>query len=253
MGGQLTTIAACAYISCSCRKAADFHSVAPVPGVDALWGRTAMPKKAAAKGKRSTSKLKENKHVTKSHAKARAAQPKRPAAPRPEDDPRFAQAVQNYEAGLKAMQERKFERAKGLFQKVTASGLAQLADRAAVHLSACNQQLAGDSSVTFKSPEEHFDFAVSLINAGEFEEARAHLEKILKQNSKADYAVYGMASLSCITGKFEDALRYLSEAIRLNPGNRFQARNDSDFQNLADDPRFTELLYPENDFNGPPR
>jgi hypothetical protein len=26
---------------------------------------------------------------------------------------------------------------------------------------------------------------------------------------------------------------------------RFQARNDSDFQNLFEDPRFTELLYPE--------
>jgi hypothetical protein len=26
---------------------------------------------------------------------------------------------------------------------------------------------------------------------------------------------------------------------------RFQARNDSDFRNMADDPRFTELLYPE--------
>jgi hypothetical protein len=26
---------------------------------------------------------------------------------------------------------------------------------------------------------------------------------------------------------------------------RFQARNDSDFQNLVEDPRFTELLYPD--------
>jgi hypothetical protein len=26
---------------------------------------------------------------------------------------------------------------------------------------------------------------------------------------------------------------------------RYQARNDSDFHNLAEDPRFTELLYPD--------
>jgi len=32
------------------------------------------------------------------------------------DDPRYAQAVQNYEAGLRAMQEHKFDRAKGLLQ-----------------------------------------------------------------------------------------------------------------------------------------
>jgi hypothetical protein len=40
-------------------------------------------------------------------------------------------------------------------------------------------------------------------------------------------------------------LRHLDDAIRLNPGLRFQARNDSDFQNLGEDPRFTELLYPD--------
>jgi hypothetical protein len=31
----------------------------------------------------------------------------------------------------------------------------------------------------------------------------------------------------------------------LNAQLRFKARNDSDFQNLAEDPRFTELLYPD--------
>ena len=40
-------------------------------------------------------------------------------------------------------------------------------------------------------------------------------------------------------------MHHLAEAIRINPALRFQARNDSDFHNLSDDPRFTELLYPE--------
>jgi hypothetical protein len=43
----------------------------------------------------------------------------------------------------------------------------------------------------------------------------------------------------------EDSLRHLDSAIRLNASIRFQARNDSDFQNLSEDPRFTELLYPD--------
>jgi hypothetical protein len=37
----------------------------------------------------------------------------------------------------------------------------------------------------------------------------------------------------------------LDEALRLNASLRYQARNDSDFHNLAEDPRFTELLYPD--------
>ena len=57
--------------------------------------------------------------------------------------------------------------------------------------------------------------------------------------------VYGLAALDCLTGHFEDSLKHLDEALRLNAHLRFQARNDSDFQNLAEDPRFTELLYPD--------
>ncbi|MFB3918157.1 MAG: hypothetical protein ACE14M_15620 [Terriglobales bacterium] len=160
-------------------------------------------------------------------------------------DPSYTQAVQNYQDGLRALQERKFERAKSLFQKVVASSSKELADRAAVHLNTCNQHLQ-PGSTSFKTPEEHYDYAVSLINVGEYLEAREHLEKILKQAPNADYAFYGMAVLDCLTSHFESSLRHLSEAIRLNPANRYQARNDSDFRNLADDPRFTELLYPES-------
>lgn len=162
----------------------------------------------------------------------------------PQEDPRFAQAVDNYQTALKAMQERKFERAKGLFQKVTASGSRELADRAAVHLNTCNQQLSR-TTTSFKTPEEHYDYAVSLMNMGDYVTAREHLEKIVKQAPKADYGWYGLAVLDCLTGHFEDSLKSLAEAIRLNPASRFQARNDSDFQNLVDDPRFTELIYPE--------
>ena len=167
------------------------------------------------------------------------------------DDPRFAQAVENYQAGLKAMQERKFDRAKALFLKVSASGSKELADRAAVHLSTCNQNLAKAQTV-FKTPEEHYDYAVSLMNIGDYVSAREHLEKIVKQNPHADYGFYGLAVLDCLTGHFESSLKGLHEAIRLNPNNRYQARNDSDFQNLADDPRFTELIYPEDMGDSPP-
>ncbi|HEU4415746.1 MAG TPA: hypothetical protein VFT65_13245 [Candidatus Angelobacter sp.] len=160
------------------------------------------------------------------------------------EDPGFAQAVQNYEAAIKAMQEHKFEKAKGLLEKILAGGNRDLMDRARVHINLCNQQLAG-ASTTFKTQEEHFDYAVSLMNSGQYDQARGHVEKILKQNPKADFGYYGMAVVDCLTGQVEASLKNLSEAIRLNPQNRFQARNDSDFQNMADDPRFTELLYPE--------
>jgi tetratricopeptide (TPR) repeat protein len=160
------------------------------------------------------------------------------------EDPRFAQAVQNYESGLRAMQERKFEKAKGLLQKAVTGASRELADRISVHLNTCNQHMER-SATQFKSPEEHYDYAVSLMNVGDYVTAREHLEKLSKQVPKADYVAYGLAALDCLTGHLEDSLRHLDEAIRVNAALRFQARNDSDFQNLVEDPRFTELLYPD--------
>jgi tetratricopeptide (TPR) repeat protein len=161
------------------------------------------------------------------------------------EDPRYTQALQSYESGLRAMQEHKFDKAKPHFQKVVSGPIKELVDRARIHLSICNQHLERSSATQFKTPEEHFDYAVSLMNVGDYVTAREHLEKLLKQNAKSDYVVYGLAALDCLTGHVEDSLKRLDEALRLNAQLRFQARNDSDFQNLAEDPRFTELLYPD--------
>jgi tetratricopeptide (TPR) repeat protein len=170
---------------------------------------------------------------------------KAPAKKTMADDPRYTQALQSYEAGLRAMQEHKFEKAKPHFLKVIGGPAKELTDRANVHLNTCNQHLERSGANQFKTTEEHFDYAVSLMNVGDYVTAREHLDKLLKQAPKADYVVYGLAALDCLTGHVEDSLRRLDEALRLNSQLRYQARNDSDFQNLAEDPRFTELLYPD--------
>lgn len=160
------------------------------------------------------------------------------------DDPRVTQALQNYEAGLRALQEHKFEKAKPLFQKVLAGSSKELTDRAAIHLSICNQHLER-STTQFKSVEEHYDYTVSLMNVGDYVTAREHIDKLLKQAPKTDFVIYGLAALDCLTGHVEESLKHLDEALHLNSSLRYQARNDTDFHNLAEDPRFTELLYPD--------
>ena len=56
-----------------------------------------------------------------------------------------------------------------------------------------------------------------------------------------------MAALDCLTGEAESAMENLKLAIQLRPENRYHARNDEDFAFLQEDPRFTEMLYPEKD------
>jgi tetratricopeptide (TPR) repeat protein len=173
---------------------------------------------------------------------AQKATPKKTSTP---EDPRVTQALQNYEAGLRALQEHKFEKAKPLFQKVLAGPSKELIDRATIHMNICNQHLERSAATQFKSVEEHYDYAVSLMNVGDYVTAREHIDKLLKQAPKTDFVIYGLAALDCLTSHVEDSLKHLDEALRLNPNLRFQARNDSDFHNLAEDPRFTELLYPD--------
>jgi tetratricopeptide (TPR) repeat protein len=161
---------------------------------------------------------------------------------------RFAQVLQDYEQALKFLQTQKFDKAKALLEKVVESGVSELSDRAKIHINICNQQL-DQIQKTFVTPEEHYDFAVSLMNLGDFVTAREHFETLCNQRPTLDFVWYGRAVLECLTGRTTESLQHLAEAIRLNPGNRFQARNDSDFRNMADDPRFTELLYPEGALN----
>ena len=176
---------------------------------------------------------------TGSDGRIRSAKPLKVA-----DDPRFSQAVQNYEAGLKALQAHKYDKAKACFEKLIGGASPELADRAGVHLNTCNQQLNRDSA-KFKTPEEQYDYAVSLMNLGDYIKAREVFGDLSQKHPKLDFVWYGSAALNCLMGHFPDAISGLNEAIRLNPANRFQARNDSDFKSLSDDPRFTELLYPD--------
>jgi len=155
-----------------------------------------------------------------------------------------AQVIASYEAALQLMQQGKYEKAHAAFDKMLAASPGDLADRIRMYISACLQQVA-KGKTAFASHEEQYDYAISLLNMGHYDDARGHFKTIIDANPKADYAFYGLAVLASMTGASSDCLKHLEEAIRHNPRNRIQARADSDFQDMADDPRFTELLYPE--------
>ena len=149
-----------------------------------------------------------------------------------------------YESALKLMQAGKYEKAHEAFVKMLESAPQDLADRIRMYISACVAQIH-KGTTAFQTHEERYDYAISLLNQGNYEDARHHLQDILLKEQSADYAFYGLALLASLTGDADTCIDHLTEAIRLNAQNRLQARLDSDFDGVADDPRFTELLYPE--------
>src|SRR5215469_12112939 len=102
-----------------------------------------MKKKVAGSVKHSPAKHNQTKGIRNRTTMSGKKPPAPPQKPTFKEDPGFAQAVQNYEGAIKAMQEHKFEKAKALLEKIIAGGTKELMDRARVHLNLCNQQLAG--------------------------------------------------------------------------------------------------------------
>ncbi len=153
-------------------------------------------------------------------------------------------AVHHYQTAIQLLQQGKYEKALGLLEKLLPEAPAEIQDRCRMYIITCRRQMEKDSR-SFPTPEEHYDYAISQLNTGYYEEAREQFNSILSGHPTADYAFYGLAVLEAITGRVQDCLNNLARAIELNPKNRLQARVDNDFQNMVDDPRFTELLYPE--------
>ena len=157
------------------------------------------------------------------------------------------QQLKSYEEALEHFQEQKFHRAKQSLERVLEGPSKELRDRAKVHVRICDQRISPPAGAAPKSAEDHYTQGVALMNLGRWDEAREHLDRARKAAPKADHIVYAMAALDCLTGEADSAMENLKIAIQLRPENRYHARNDEDFTFLQEDPRFTELLYPERD------
>ena len=162
-------------------------------------------------------------------------------------DPRVREQQKLYEEAMRHFQEQKFGKAKQALEKVLEGPSRELVDRAQVHLRICERRISRSVETAPRTAEEHYHHGVAMMNLGRWEDSRQALERARKIAPKADYVIYALAALDSLTGEVESAMTHLKLAIELRPENRYHARNDQDFAYLLEDPRFTELLYPERD------
>jgi outer membrane protein assembly factor BamD (BamD/ComL family) len=84
-----------------------------------------------------------------------------------------------YQSALQLMQQAKFEKALVAFEKLLGTAPAPLAERCRMYLTACHRELS-KSKLAFATPEEQYDYAVSLLNMDYYEEAREQFNDILR-------------------------------------------------------------------------
>jgi tetratricopeptide (TPR) repeat protein len=162
-------------------------------------------------------------------------------------DPRVQAQLKLYDEALALFHQQKFAKAKQELEKVMAGPSKELIDRARMHINITEQRMKPTQEQNPKTAEEHYQRGVAMMNIGRWDDARESLNKARKAAPKADHIHYAMAALDCLTGEADSAMANLKVAIELRGENRFHARNDEDFAFLQEDPRFTELLYPEKE------
>jgi len=162
-------------------------------------------------------------------------------------DPRVQAQLKLYDEALAMFHQQKFAKAKAELEKVLEGPSKELADRARMHIRIAEQRMKPSQEQNPRTPEDHYQRGVAMMNLGRWDDARESLDKARKLAPKADHIVYALAALDCLTGEADAALANLKIAIELRGANRYHARNDEDFAFLQEDPRFTELLYPEKD------
>lgn len=176
----------------------------------------------------------------------RGSAPPGKAAPKPEAAPRGGSEPsqqQLFDEAIQAFHAREFARAKPLFEAAARGANREMAHSARLHARMCEHRISNAPPV-LESVEEMYNFAVALMNRGEFAAAEGHLQRALDQAGNADHLHYAMALCRGRQGDIEGAHRHLKRAIELEPRNRAQARADADFADLVRRPEISGLLYP---------
>jgi len=157
-------------------------------------------------------------------------------------DAQYQAAIRGFALAARAFQKQKYAKAKEILEKVANGPVREVAERARIHLRLCEQKLSRPAAV-LKTADDYYTLGVGALNARDLTVAIEHLTKAHKLKPNQEHVRYALAAAQALQGNVDAALGHLKEAIALRPANRIQARYDEDFQGLASDPRFKQLVF----------
>jgi tetratricopeptide (TPR) repeat protein len=149
-----------------------------------------------------------------------------------------------FETALKLFHAGKFRAARERFRSAINGPDRGLAHNAEVHIRMCDRRLE-EPVLSLKTADEHYNYAITLINLRELGTARQHLQTALKQEPHADHVYYALALCCGLSGDQQGAYENLRCAIDLEPLNRMRAKQDEDFASISNQPPLDRLLFPE--------
>ena len=152
-------------------------------------------------------------------------------------------AVEAFERGFQALQQRQFGRAGQHLASVLNDfpDEKELQERARVYLNICTRQQAAHAQNP-RSLEERINSATVALNRGEFTEGLSLLRKLEADHGDHDLVQYMLCVAYTVLGDAPHALEHLKRAVALNRENKFLASQDADLDPLRRDPGFAAAL-----------
>jgi len=152
-------------------------------------------------------------------------------------------AVEVFERGFQALQQRQFGRAAELLNRVVNAypDEKELQERARVYISICERQ-RNSLEPSPRSLEERLNAATVAINRGAYADGLALLRKLEADYRDNDYIQYLLCVAYNLLNDAPHALEHLRRAVALNHENRYLATQDADLDPLRQSPGFADAL-----------
>ncbi|UCF68102.1 MAG: hypothetical protein JSV80_02035 [Acidobacteriota bacterium] len=126
------------------------------------------------------------------------------------------------------------------------SDVAELVDRARLHMQACSQRLEAPTRGPEK-PSEWMLEAVALANDRRTDEALTALDKATEAGAAVGRVEYVRAATLAVAGRQQEALASLARAIEADRENRAFCLADPDFEGLREMAGYVALVEPPSD------
>jgi len=157
----------------------------------------------------------------------------------------YKAAVQRFTKAVELLGSGEFGKARDEFERIEADFPEEpvLGERARTYAAVCRHKSSPETAEP-QTDEERYNTAVMLSNRGECDAAIQLLDKALQEMPSSGKLLYARASAQALKGNAEAAVSDLRQAIAADPPIRFQAVNDSDFEQIREEPAFIDIIEP---------
>src|SRR5579871_6695866 len=169
-------------------------------------------KKKMTNSKATVSKMSERRVTNLESSKnPRMQEPARAAGARSagtDSQPSAQKQLASFESAIKHFHARRFKEARDLFHTAIQGPERDVAHRAQLHASICEQMMQ-QNPVHLQTAEEHYNYGIALLNTRKLEDARTHLKQALALAPDADHIFYALAAAQALSGDASGAHDHL--------------------------------------------